>query len=103
MAIIDTQTFSRSRHAYTFVRIVTAGGHVLRATVHRDFYEHQCRGTVERFDGTRWHEVISQPSEKIWAVTRSTSADEYSLVQSCEKAAEPLLELAQEIIEAATA
>ena len=54
---------SQSWNRVDLVRVTTVRGdiHTLRFTLHRDGYESQSYGRVERFDGIQWHQILRVP------------------------------------------
>lgn len=98
---LDEKTFTTDRQSYTLVHILTVDGSVLRATVKRDFYETQSYARVERFDGTQWHEVVTQPGLAVAADLPSTSLQEDARRAGADKVAAAIIELAARVIAAA--
>lgn len=100
---IDTTTLARTRQAYQIVRILTVGkpASVLRATVTVDAYADQSSARVERFDGARWHEVVSTlGSSSHSEMPPYVSRDDAACEKAAKKVAQPLIELATRITEA---
>ena len=98
---IDQTTFSRTRQSYELVRIVTVNEpvSVLRATVKVDAYAEQSRARIERFDGERWHEVVSRPGPAFHdAMPSYVSREDDACRLAASKIAEPLVDLAARII-----
>lgn len=98
---IDQTSFARTRQSYELVRILTVNEpvSVLRATVKVDAYAEQSRAYVERFDGERWHEVVSRPGAAFHkAMPSYASREDDACRHAAREIAEPLIDLAARII-----
>ncbi|MEZ3158804.1 hypothetical protein AB1K56_17940 [Microbacterium sp. BWR-S6Y] len=98
---IDQTTFSRTRQSYELVRIITVNEpvSVLRVTVRVDAYVEQSRALVERFNGTRWTEVVTRPgSASHGAMPSYASRDDDTCRRAAREIAEPLIDFAARTI-----
>ncbi len=98
---IDQTTFSRTRQSYELVLIITVNESVsvLRVTVRVDAYAEQSRALVERFNGTRWSEVVTRPGSAFHdAMPSDASRDDDTCRHAAREIAEPLIDLAARII-----
>lgn len=59
-ANIDEQ-FSKGQQSWDYIAIRKVADHRLRVRLHRDAYDFQSYARVERWDGSKWHEVATRP------------------------------------------
>lgn len=60
-----TPRIEREDQSVNYIEHLATGTHTLRVRIHSNAYAAQSWGKVERWDGTRWHEVVATSGESL--------------------------------------